>query len=364
MRIFYNIITIIFILFVFTTETRAQNTQYFTFLNQFKELNNSYTSIKDNNLVHINNSDTLSLNMISLGPVEESFSCLLRIANKHNIEGKIIKIKQKDGKKQRIDHTSWGLIWNYQDINNYYAIGFNGNNTIKDDIFDKRYIIVEVFQMLNGEKQLLSTHQLTNDIDIQDGLNNIQIKYDGNNTNIYIGNNTMHHISTLKIPYQDTLVAGYFIGPGAKCEIERLVLKKRPFKKNKLITSWDKNKINNYFQTAKLDFLEGFWAYLDRNIDETTTKLGGKYTLAIIKNASNGYDILYYNGAKVNEANWQCGMIKGRLIRTQFIDNYDLIWYDSMMNEYNDDTYADIEAYTILTINMPNRKAQLRFVKK
>ena len=118
-----------------------------------------------------------------------------------------------------------------------------------------------------------------------------------------------------------------------------------------------------YFKENKTDFVEGLWVYLDRNIDEQYLKIGGKYTLALIKNYIGGYDIIYYDNAKVNSSEWSCGMLKGRLTKTQFKDNYNLIWYDSTMDIFSDDTYATLSDYMILTLNFPIYKGQIRFQK-
>lgn len=364
MRIFYKIITLIFTIWLFTLTSNAKVVQYYTYLNQFGAFKQDDTTIDDKILIHSNINDTTKFNIISISKIKTPFTFFVRIANNHNKEGKTIKINKKDGKQQKIHRTSWGLIWGYNDPNNYYAIALNGNNNILNEVLDERSIEVEIFRLFNGEKHILCTQNLSKGVNLQDGFNNILIKYNGHHTQLSIGSKKMQHIATLDIPYQDSLSVGYFAGPGAKIEIDHLVTKKPESKKSKLQTSWNKDKIDNYLITNKTDLLEGLWTYQDRNINESTTKLGGKYTLAIIKNEQNGYDILYYDGAKVNAPNWQCGMLKGKLIRTKFADNFDLVWYDAMMNKYDDDTYADIEAYTILSLNIPNRKAQLRFTKQ
>ena len=57
-------------------------------------------------------------------------------------------------------------------------------------------------------------------------------------------------------------------------------------------------------------------------------------------------------------------MLKGRLTKTQFKDNYDLVWWDSVMEQFDDDTYASIADFQILTLIFPTEKAQIRFVKQ
>ena len=104
--------------------------------------------------------------------------------------------------------------------------------------------------------------------------------------------------------------------------------------------------------------------YLDRNIDETFLKLGGRYQLVVIKDEDGSYNIMYYDGADVNCDEWSCGMLKGRLFPTRFKNNYQLIWYDSSFEEMHDDTYATIDEDDIMTLYFPNEKGQIRFVKK
>ena len=57
-------------------------------------------------------------------------------------------------------------------------------------------------------------------------------------------------------------------------------------------------------------------------------------------------------------------MLKGRLTKTKFKDNYDLVWLDSVMEQFDDDTYASIADFQILTLIFPTEKAQIRFVKQ
>ena len=86
--------------------------------------------------------------------------------------------------------------------------------------------------------------------------------------------------------------------------------------------------------------------------------------MAVVKNNIGGYDLLYYDGAVVNASAWTCGMLKGRLTKTKFKDNYDLVWWDSVMEQFDDDSYASIADFQILTLIFPTENAQIRFVKQ
>ena len=110
---------------------------------------------------------------------------------------------------------------------------------------------------------------------------------------------------------------------------------------------------------------EGVWSYLDRDISSPGSALGGRYRLAIVRNAEAGcYDIVYLGGAQVNAGAWKPGMKKGELRATVFEDNYDLVWYDSECSPIVNDGYADIEQGAILTVALPVQGAKIRFAKE
>ena len=110
------------------------------------------------------------------------------------------------------------------------------------------------------------------------------------------------------------------------------------------------------------DPVEGYWQYLDRDMDDEWLRLGGRYTIATVQ-AGNGYDIIYIDGAKVKKSLWQPGMLKGHITKTIFTGNYDLFWIDATMEPIDDEAYATVENGVILTLNFPTYKSQVRLSK-
>ena len=84
----------------------------------------------------------------------------------------------------------------------------------------------------------------------------------------------------------------------------------------------------------------------------------------MVKNTSGVYDIIYVSGAVVNSRNWHEGMLKGRLTKTGFIDEYDMVWYDSDMRYMPHDLSAALENGSILTLRFPTLNTQIRFSRK
>jgi hypothetical protein len=97
-------------------------------------------------------------------------------------------------------------------------------------------------------------------------------------------------------------------------------------------------------------------------MEDTWLKLGGRYTIALVEN-SQGYDIIYVDGAQVKKSLWHTGMKKGEMRNTIFTDNFNASWIDATLEPINQDVYATFESGVILNIKFPVYKSQVRFSK-
>lgn len=123
--------------------------------------------------------------------------------------------------------------------------------------------------------------------------------------------------------------------------------------------------LNEYFADTK-DSREGFWTYLDRNLDYKDCTLGGQYRLACVSDREGGYLLLYISGAERGARIWTPMMIKGRLRPTAFAGHYDLIWTDAFGHtESGAESNASFDmANSLLTLDFPlYGRSQLRFAK-
>ena len=202
-------------------------------------------------------------------------------------------------------------------------------------------------------------------VDLYDGYNVLSVVYDGCETFIYIGNKELFQVAKFdNIYYDDKYKVGYLIGAGSCIELERFVVKTQEQPQFLLQTSWNKYTIDQYILNLENDYtIEGYWRYLDRDFNNDKLRLGGEYKLAIIKNNDGGYDIIYCDSAKVNNSQWKCGMLKGRLKCTQFSNTFELEWYDSTMQIMKNETYAQLQDNDIITLFFPIEKCQIRFIK-
>ena len=351
-------------LVVFSVFGLTARTDYYTYLNKFGGFNKNFTDTENNVLVDLNDSISDRLNLIEMDCAQSSFSLYVRFANKRNLEGKSYKVFTESGKKKSVTNPVWGLVWNYNDENSYCAVRLKGANSRLYDAMDERSLCVEVVEVKDGKETVLKKENVKNGVDLYDDYNVVMIKYDGLTTHLYLGDKKLLDLCSIDVKYNGEMKVGYLNGAASKVEMERFVIKTNKEGKHMLATEWTKSNIDDYLaKNGNEDLVIGKWSYLDRNIDEKRLKLGGKYTLAVVKNTNGGYDILYYEGAVVNNTKWQCGMLKGTLSPTRFSNNFDLAWYDSVMDVFSDDTYATIDDNGILTLIFPVEKGQIRFVK-
>lgn len=130
----------------------------------------------------------------------------------------------------------------------------------------------------------------------------------------------------------------------------------------KAVTDWTPESIAVRLRTAIRP--EGMYEYLDRENDPKYVRLGGRYSLALVRDTSGGFLMLYTAGAETNSSQWKPGMIKGRLTPTRFQGQYNLLWYDAVFTDRGDEGYATIDPDTgLLTLYFPILKATLRFVR-
>lgn len=288
----------------------------------------------------------------------------LRFANLNNKQGKTMSIKNPmTGGKTEIHSPQWGLLFNRNDQGDYCAVVLSCDNSAPfDDITDQRSMNIAIIQREGGITNELAQTTLTKGVSLEDEMNTLCVDVDERSVKVSIGRNEMQQIleADVKRPVGPVQV-GYLVGAGARVAIERAVLTIDNEQQVAPTTSWTREALDEYFATSD-DPNEGYWKYLDRDMQDDWLRLGGRYTIALVK-VGDGYDIIYVDGAQVKKSLWQTGMKKGHITKTVFSGNYDLVWIDATMEPIDRDAYATIENGVILCLNFPVFKSQMRLAK-
>lgn len=288
----------------------------------------------------------------------------LRLANLNNKQGKTHSVKNPmTGSKTTLSSIEWGLVFNYDDSGDYNAVVLScDNSTPFDDITDQRRMQVKLIHRHGQSTTELAQITLQKGLSLEDGMNTVCVDVDDCDVRVSIGKNELQQVLEAHVARPRGAVAvGYLVGPASRVAIERAVLTIENEKQVAPRPMWTLEALDDYFETSS-DPLEGYWKYLDRDMNDEWLRLGGRYTLAVVR-ADRGYDLIYITGAQVKKTMWQAGMPKGHITPTIFSGNYDLSWIDATMEPIDQDAYATVENGVILTLNFPVYKSQVRFAK-
>ncbi len=359
MRIRNFIILSSFAISAFASQPR---TIYLSFLNDFDGFADGVrveNRIEFHNETHV---PKLALNDSCFDSHE--FKVVARFANLNNDENKTYKAFDSLGKKIEVSNPSWGVVLDCGDSSTYYAVILQGTNSSPyDDVSDERKLKCSFLKHSNGKDTVIKEAFVKNNVNTFTGDNLLIIEHADGKTAIKLGNDKQSEIMVLVgAEYSEKLTAGIISYPGSKVSVERFVIKSKENPADKIKTQWTLELLEEHFRNSD-DPNEGFWQYLDRDIEEKQLALGGNYKLALVKDG-NGYAVIYVYGAKVNASKWKTGILKGYLEETVFSDEYNLVWYDSDMEAMTEELSAKIEQSTVLTLRFPIHKTQIRFAKK
>ena len=323
-----------------------------------------YRSIEDDRLVEENATMATAISIDTARIASQTYRYQLKLANLHNKQGKTHSVKDPmRGGTARVTNTQWGLVFNLDEDYNYCAVVLSCDNSAPfDDITDQRSMQVSIVQNINGTVTQLAQTSLTAGVSLEDDMNTLAVDVDERGVTVSIGKNELEQVLEASIARPTGLVqVGYLVGPGARVAIERAVLTIGNEKQAEATATWTLEELDRYLENSS-DPVEGYWKYLDRDMEDKWLRLGGRYTLAVVQ-AGDGYDLIYVSGAQVMKQQWQPGMVKGHISKTAFTGNYDLVWTDATMEALGEDAYATVENGVILTLNFPVYKSQVRFAK-
>lgn len=323
-----------------------------------------YKAIEDDRLVDENATTATAVGLDTMLVQSLAYHYQLRLANTNNKQGKTRNIRDRlTGQNTTITSSEWGMVFNHDTDGNYCAVVLSCDNSAPfDDITYVRSMRISLIERVSNQVKELACATVTRGVSLEDELNTISIDVDERHVKVSVGKNELQPVleANANRPVGPVQV-GYLVGPGASVSIERAVLTIENEKQVIQSTSWTRDALDEYFSQS-VDPIEGYWQYLDRDMQDEWLRLGGRYTLAVV-GTDDGYDLIYIDGAQVKKSMWQTGMKKGHMKKTIFTGNYDLNWIDATMEPIDQDANASVENGVILTLYFPTYKSQVRFAK-
>lgn len=184
-------------------------------------------------------------------------------------------------------------------------------------------------------------------------------KFGDNNLEVWYGNRQLSNLGVIALECDIRKIE---VKATTQIEIESVNIKSEKRTIIEQFDGIDEQSLSTYFRNS-IDTHEGIYEYLDSDINTAQSRLGGFYRLALLKNESGGYDVIYLGGAQENSRNWIEGMIKGKLSPTIFQNHYNLTWTDSAMNDDMTELSAELTG-SIMVLHFPKERAIIRFSRE
>ena len=297
----------------------------------------------------------------------DGYRYMVRLANRHNKPGRAYAVVDSATQRRHsVSDTKCGLVF-HRSADTYYMVTMRcANARLHDDIMDERTMTLAACRVHGDTVTTLATHTLGegDDIDLHDGFNALQVVVSGGRATIRAGKHLLHDVMTIDVAAAPAtaLSAAVMVGSGCEVAIERTVASIDHDERLVQPTTWTVEALDTHF-AASHDPLEGYWHYLDRDMNDKVLRLGGRYTLAIVATGDRCYDLIYVDGAEVLRSQWQPMMLKGRLTATQFSGTYEAMWIDATQRPIERDVQAVVDGGLILTLRFPVYGSQFRLAK-
>lgn len=348
-------------------------TLYNTRYNDFESLNYNHAATVNGDFLQLNNKSatTVIVTDSTLIDAFTSYKYYIKMANLHNKEGKSYKVTDAQGKSKSVSSTECGLVLNHTAHGCWRVAVSCSNSSLYNESVDSRTMTVKLINDYYGSN-IVRQVTLDGGVDLDEGYNYLGVTMEDNIITVKIGKDQLKDVLSYQLTERDvetttgtpSVKVGYYVGPGAMISIERAVLSFNDQQRSpatSLETQWTREALDRHFAASKNPY-EGYWTYLDRDMEDQWLKLGGRYTIALVEN-ENGYDVIYVDGAQVKKSLWHTGMRKAVMKETIFTDNFTGKWFDATLQPITDDVFVTFESGVILNFKFPVYKSQIRFSK-
>lgn len=339
-------------------------TRYSTAANGFAALSLADVAVIDGErLVIDNKTAALIVVMDSAAVSTKRYRYTVRFANSHNRAGRSYEYVRADGSRAKRGRTACGVAFNITRGDTTFVMMSCYNTAPGDDITDSRLADIVVSRHTSQGQAELARWTVDDKVDLYDGLTGLAVDVDGDNVSVLVGRHTLNLLGTVTVPRAaDVVRLAVAAGSAGLMSVERVMLRSDDDRTVVPMTRWTLASLQSHF-AASLDAYEGFYDYLDRDLDEGRVRLGGRYRVALVA-TDDGYDIVYVSGAQVNQSLWHTGMLKGRLVGTQFANHYNLMWIDAEQLLIDTDVTASLSDGVFLSLNFPTLGGTMRFAKE
>ena len=253
----------------------------------------------------------------------------------------------------------WELIWNYVSDSEYRSARVKRLSAMNDDDIYKNVSSVELCVTSGGHAKVIASDKVSHQSD-RCGL---RIELDDGAVRMRGGDGQRIFSSTPQAAVDflgNSPILVRTTEPEKLQVIRTLVKPMAPSPRSSFPTV---DSLYSYLASST-DSIEAVWEYMDREVNTDKATLGGLYRIATVR-AGDGYDIIYLGGSDHYKSRWKPLHLRGHMVATQFVNNFDLYWPEASRTlTFKTDTYASYDAHlSLLTLHFPIYESSVRFRK-
>ncbi len=255
------------------------------------------------------------------------------------------------------DEARWGVVWNVADSSCYDGAEMILRDARYTDAFGRESACLRIFSIRDGLLASEDAYEFSPAASMRDGGGSLRLSLDrGASEAVLSAGFGEPEISVPVAIVTKDRVGCYSLSP---CDTLRheLCVDSLP---EPIFTSYSIDSLRKHLSLSR-DVNEGEWVYYDRDTDPVRLSVGGDYRFATISDGRGGYDIVYISGAVENAEAWPPMRVKGRLLPTGFIGQFDLVWYDAYGEPMGGDCSALITDGMLLEIRFPLYGGNVRY---
>ena len=271
----------------------------------------------------------------------------------------------------------WSLAWDATDDDNCLTATVKGFRTQPEDYTFGMASTVTISRITNGESHEIASQVIGH----SDRQFSLRLSADTYGARLYCGDG--EQFTATDVPFEG-IEGSRIYAKSDKKFVPTAVRNSARYLDDAMHCRFSDTELLDSHLAASTDDIEGYWQYLDRNINKKCCEIGGSYRLAIvkcnpsdlpayIKNDSNRavYQIVYLSGATLHPHLWNALDVKGWLVATSFVSEYDLYWLDStrrptamMPGGNTTENSSSLTNNALLTLRFPLLKSEIRFSRQ
>ncbi|MDE7125437.1 MAG: hypothetical protein K2O12_03025, partial [Muribaculaceae bacterium] len=201
------------------------------------------------------------------------------------------RVRCKKIKPSASPRKLWKVIWCATSDHDFYEAEISYGSTAYGSVADDPALIIDINRIVGGACQSLHSSQLTTGVSTSHGANSLDIDLWNGRIYVRIGNgNTYTTLCDFEFESPSTLSDASII---AYEEIE-LIRERISALGDHRHAPADIDRLNMRLSRHDTEPVEGYWFYYDRKMPISKTKLGGYYSLAVVRSdvIPEAYDII------------------------------------------------------------------------